>query len=171
MVGLAAPPLGSGGPGAITGISRGTTKAHLARATSKPWLSRPATWSEAMVADSGIPIAELRVDGGASVMDLLCQFQADLLGVPVARPTNTETTAMGAAYLSGLTQEVWSGTAEIAGLWKLDRLFEPSGKTDEMADRYRGWLRAVELGTLKLADLVLPGFGYAGRTGNQGGIS
>lgn len=144
MVGLAAPHWDPDARGAITGISRGTTKAHLARATVEAMAFQTRDVVDAMVADSEIPIAELRVDGGASVMDLLCQFQADLLGVPVARPTITETTAMGAAYLAGITQGVWSGTDEVSGLWKLDRLFEPSGRTDEMADRYRGWLGAVE---------------------------
>ena len=144
MVGLAAPHWDPDARGAITGISRGTTKAHLARATVEAMAFQTKDVVDAMVADSGIPIAELRVDGGASVMDLLCRFQADLLGVPVARPTITETTAMGAAYLAGITQGVWAGTDEVSKLWKLERLFEPSGRTDEMAGRYRGWLKAVE---------------------------
>jgi glycerol kinase len=144
MVGLAAPHWDPDARGAITGISRGTTKAHLARATIEAMAFQTKDVVDAMAADSGIPIAELRVDGGASVMDLLCQFQADLLGVPVARPTITETTAMGAAYLAGITQGVWSGTGEISKLWKLDRLFEPSGETEEMAGRHRAWLKAVE---------------------------
>lgn len=144
MVGLAAPHWDPDARGAITGISRGTTKAHLARATVEAMAFQTRDVVDAMVADSGIPIAELRVDGGASVMDLLCRFQADLLGVPVARPTITETTAMGAAYLAGITQGVWTGTDEVSKLWKLDRLFEPSGRAEEMADRHRGWLKAVE---------------------------
>ncbi|MEX0790073.1 MAG: glycerol kinase GlpK, partial [Actinomycetota bacterium] len=144
MVGLAAPYWDPDARGAITGISRGTTKAHLARATIEAMAFQTRDVVDAMTADSGIPIAELRVDGGASVMNLLCQFQADLLGVPVARPTITETTAMGAAYLAGITEGVWAGTDEVAERWKLDRLFEPSGRTEEMADRYRSWLKAVE---------------------------
>lgn len=144
MVGLAAPHWDPGARGAITGISRGTTKAHLARATVEAMAFQTRDVVDAMVADSGIPVAELRVDGGASVMNLLCQFQADLLGVPVARPTITETTAMGAAYLAGITEGVWAGTDEVSGLWKLDRVFEPSGRTDEMAERHQGWLKAVE---------------------------
>jgi glycerol kinase len=144
MVGLAAPHWDPDARGAITGISRGTTKAHLARATVEAMAFQTRDVVDAMMADSGIPIAELRVDGGASVMNLLCQFQADLLDVPVARPTITETTAMGAAYLAGITEGIWAGTDEISALWKLDRVFEPSGRTEEMADRYAGWLRAVE---------------------------
>ncbi|CAN5758489.1 glycerol kinase GlpK [soil metagenome] len=144
MVGLAAPHWDPDARGAITGISRGTTKGHVARATVEAMAFQTRDVVDAMVADSGISIAEIRVDGGASVMDLLCQFQADLLGVPVARPTNTETTAMGAAYLAGITAGVWAGTDEVSERWKLDRRFEPSHRSEEMADRYRGWLKAVE---------------------------
>jgi glycerol kinase len=144
MVGLAAPYWDPDARGAITGISRGTTKAHLARATVEAMAFQTKDVVDAMEADSGIPIAELRVDGGASVMNLLCQFQADLLGVTVARPTITETTAMGAAYLAGITMGIWSGIDEVSQLWKLDRLFEPSGRTEEMAERHRVWLKAVE---------------------------
>jgi glycerol kinase len=99
---------------------------------------------DAMTAGSGVAPTELRVDGGASVMDLLCQFQADLLGIPVARPEVRETTAMGAAYLAGIAEGFWSGTGEVAAQWKLDRRFEPSMGEDERRTRRVAWARAVE---------------------------
>jgi glycerol kinase len=90
-----------------------------------------------------VGLKELKVDGGASVMSLLCQFQADLLGVPVVRPSFTETTAMGAAYLAGLAEGVWSDTDDVARHWKLDRVFEPSKSADEVRELYEGWKKAV----------------------------
>ncbi|HYU31482.1 MAG TPA: FGGY-family carbohydrate kinase, partial [Thermoanaerobaculia bacterium] len=98
----------------------------------------------AMEADSGVPLAELRVDGGAAVNDLLMQLQADLIGVPVARPANPETTALGAAYLAGLAVGVWKDLADVAGRWRLERVFEPRldrARVEEMRAR---WARAVE---------------------------
>jgi glycerol kinase len=99
---------------------------------------------EAMIRDSGAPLAELRVDGGACVMDFLCQFQADLLGVPVLRPRHTETTALGAAFLAGRGAGIWKTDAELAKLWQLDRRFEPAISRDEAQDRQRRWRKAVE---------------------------
>jgi glycerol kinase len=98
---------------------------------------------QAMEGDSSHPLAELRVDGGAAVMDVLCQFQADLLGIPVRRPRQTETTALGAAFLAGLGAGLWSD-ADLASLWKLDREFEPSISRDEAETLQTGWRRAVE---------------------------
>jgi glycerol kinase len=96
-----------------------------------------------MEADSGHPLGELRVDGGAAVMDVLCQFQADLLGIPVRRPSQTETTALGAAFLAGLGAGLWTD-ADLASLWKLDREFMPSISRDEAETLQTGWRRAVE---------------------------
>jgi glycerol kinase len=98
---------------------------------------------EAMQGDTGRPLTELRVDGGASVMDVLCQFQADLLGIPVSRPRQTETTALGAAFLAGLGAGAWTD-ADLADLWKLDRDFEPAISRDEADALQAQWRRAVE---------------------------
>jgi glycerol kinase len=130
--------------GAFLGITGGTTKAHLARAVIEAMAFQTREVTDAMIADSGIGLSELRVDGGASVMDLLCQFQADLLGEVVRRPTNRDTTGMGAAYLAGLAEGVWSSLDEIRQLWKLDAEFEPARSRDEMEAAFAGWKRAVE---------------------------
>ena len=98
---------------------------------------------EAMQKDSGEKISELRVDGGAAANDLLMQFQADLLGVPVARPRVLETTALGAAYLAGLTMNLWKSREEVAGHWQLDRRFEPSMSRDEAGEKMKRWREAV----------------------------
>jgi glycerol kinase len=98
---------------------------------------------EAMEHDAARKLTELRVDGGASAMDVLCQFQADLLGIPVRRPRQTETTALGAAFLAGLGAGVWSD-ADLAGLWKLDREFEPRTSRDQADELQAQWRRAVE---------------------------
>jgi glycerol kinase len=99
--------------------------------------------ADAMAADAGHPLRELKVDGGAAVMDFLCQFQADLLGIPVRRPRQTETTALGAAFLAGLGCGAWSGDAELERLWRLDREFEPRISRDEADSLQAGWRRAV----------------------------
>jgi glycerol kinase len=96
-----------------------------------------------MIADAGIEVREMRVDGGASVMDLLCQLQADQLGVPVRRPSNLDTTAMGAAYLAGLAEGVWSSTADISSLWRSASAFEPTRSRDEVDAAYMGWKKAL----------------------------
>src|SRR5205807_9017686 len=98
----------------------------------------------AMEAAARAPFAELRVDGGASVMDLLCELQADLSGIPVRRPRHTETTALGAAFLAGRGAGVWGSDTELAGLWRLDREFLPAISRDEAGTRMAGWRRAVE---------------------------
>ncbi len=97
-----------------------------------------------MQRDAGLPLAELKVDGGAAVNDALMQFQADILGSPVRRPVVAETTALGAAYLAGLAVGYWQGQDEIAQNWALDREFKPTMLADERNRRYRDWLKAVE---------------------------
>jgi len=126
FTGLGAPHWDPYARGTIVGLTRGTTRAHLARAAVEAMAYQTRDVVEAMEADAGLALAELRVDGGAVVMDLLCQFQADLLGVPVLRPVVRETTAMGAGFLAGLGAGVWSSTGELAEGWRLDRRFEPS---------------------------------------------
>jgi glycerol kinase len=130
--------------GTIVGITRGTTRAHLARATLDAIAFQSAELLEAMASDSGIALTELRVDGGATANDLLMQTQADLLGVPVVRPRITETTALGAAYLAGLAVGFWKDEAEIASLWARDRAFEPRMPRDVARARLAQWRRAVE---------------------------
>ena len=99
---------------------------------------------EAMTADSGVQLKTLRVDGGAVVNNLLMQFQADILGVPVQRPVVAETTALGAAYLAGLAVGFWGSQAEVAEQWAIDRTFEPQMSADQRDKLYAGWKRAVE---------------------------
>ena len=144
LSGLGAPYWDPAARGAIVGITRGTTRAHLARATLEAIAFQSAELIEAMAADSGIALQELRVDGGATASDLLMQMQADLLGVPVVRPKVTETTALGAAYLAGLATGFWSDEAEIASLWSRDRVFEPRLAREAAAARLGRWRRAVE---------------------------
>ena len=129
--------------GGLFGLTRGTTRAHIVRATLEAIAYQSADLVEAMQRDSGLVLKELRVDGGASVNNLMLQFQADLLGVPVVRPKITETTALGAAYLAGLSTGVWKDSAEIALRWRAQRSFEPGISRDEAAARMQTWRRAV----------------------------
>ena len=129
--------------GAVVGLTRGTTKAHIARAALESIAFQSAELLEAMQKDSNQQLSELRVDGGAAANDLLMQFQADLLGVPVARPKVLETTALGAAYLAGLTVDLWSSREKVAAHWQLDRRFEPSMSRDEAAAKMARWREAV----------------------------
>jgi glycerol kinase len=144
FVGLGAPHWDPYARGAYIGITRGTTKAHLARAVVEAMAYQTRDVADAMTQDSGAPLKELRVDGGASVMDLLCQFQADQLGVQVCRPALLETTALGAAYLAGLAEGVWSSPKEVGAEWRADATFEPAMSRDEADSLYDGWLKAVE---------------------------
>jgi glycerol kinase len=144
FVGLGAPHWDAYARGAMLGITRGTTAAHIARAALEAIAFQSAEVLLAMQRDAKIELAELRVDGGATANDLLMQFQADLLGVPVVRPRVLETTALGAAYLAGLQTGVWSGVGEIASQWRRDRTFEPRMSRDEAESRLAGWQRAVE---------------------------
>jgi glycerol kinase len=131
--------------GAIVGITRGTTRAHLARAVVESIAYQTRDAVDAMVAASGTPIVDLRVDGGASVMDLLLQLQADQLGVSVQRPRDQETTALGAAFLAGLAEGVWPDLDAIQSTWQLDASFEPNTELKPFADLFHAqWLRAVE---------------------------
>ena len=139
------------GGATIVGITRGTTRAHLARAAVEAMAFQTRDVVEAMRRDAGLPLTELKADGGASAMDLLMQFQADLLGVPVRRPEIRETTAMGAAYLAGLGEGLWSSREEVAVHWRLDREFRPAAGTDAddgtgaaVEERYARWREAVQ---------------------------
>jgi len=130
--------------GAIVGLTRGTTAAHLARATLESIAYQSADVLRAMERDSAFPLRELRVDGGASVNDFLMQFQADLLRVPVVRSHTVETTALGAACLAGLATGFWKSREEIAARWAEDRRFEPCRPASEMQDIQDHWRRAIE---------------------------
>jgi len=144
FTGLGAPHWDPYARGTLLGITRGTTAAHIARAALESIAFQVADVLTAMEADSGVPLAELRVDGGAAVNDLLMQLQADLIGVPVTRPANPETTALGAAYLAGLAVGVWKDLDDVASRWQVERVFEPRldrGRVEEMRAR---WARAVE---------------------------
>jgi glycerol kinase len=143
FVGLGAPYWDPFARGAIVGLTRGTGRAQLVRAAVEAMAYQTRDVVEAMQGDTGRPLTELRVDGGAAVMDVLCQLQADLLGIPVRRPRQTETTALGAAFLAGLGAGVWSD-ADLEGLWKLDREFEPAISRDQAQSLQEQWRRAVE---------------------------
>jgi glycerol kinase len=143
FVGLGAPHWDPYARGAILGLTRGSGRAHLVRAAVESMAYQTRDVVEAMERDAGRTLTELRVDGGASAMDVLCQFQADLLGIPVRRPRQTETTALGAAFLAGLGVGVWSDV-DLAGLWKLDREFEPRMSRDQADELQTQWRKAVE---------------------------
>jgi glycerol kinase len=130
--------------GAIVGITRGTGRAEITRAVVESMAYQVRDVIDAMVAASGTPIVDLRVDGGASVMDLLCQFQADQLGVTVQRPVDQETTALGAAFLAGLAEGVWASTDDIAATWTLEAEFAPAADRTTPNALHMQWLRAVE---------------------------
>jgi glycerol kinase len=144
FTGLGAPHWDSYARGTLVGITRGTTAGHIARAALESIAFQSADLLEAMRADSHQTPAEVRVDGGAAQSDLLMQFQADLLGVPVVRPAVTETTALGAAYLAGLATGVWKTTDELAAKARIERRFEPSMAVDRAAALKADWTRAVE---------------------------
>ena len=147
FTGLGAPYWQPDARGTITGLTRGTTMAHIARAALESIAYQSAALLQAMSRDAisagATPVAELRVDGGACVNDLLMQFQADLLGIPVVRPLVTETTALGAAYLAGLSSGVYGSTAELSGLWRAERTFYPTLSTSRAADLMSQWEHAV----------------------------
>ncbi|HET7481819.1 MAG TPA: glycerol kinase GlpK [Actinomycetota bacterium] len=144
FTGLGAPHWDPYARGAYLGITRGTTKAHLARAAVEAMAYQTRDVVEAMTRDAGTPLAELRVDGGASVMDLLCRFQADQLGVVVRRPANRETTAMGAAFLADLAVGTWASRDEIGERWEAEVEFEPNPDRSRADELYDGWKRALE---------------------------
>jgi glycerol kinase len=144
FAGLGSPHFDPYARGAVVGITRGVGRAHLVRAAIESMAFQTRDVVEAMVAASGRPLGELRVDGGAAVMDLLLQMQADQLGVTVSRPKATETTALGAAFLAGLAEGVWSDTAEVSALWELDARFSPAAHRAGADARWAGWRRALE---------------------------
>ena len=145
FTGLGAPWWDPYARGAIVGITRGTTKAHLARAAVEAMCHQTRDVIEVMEVDSGVRLEELRVDGGACVMDVLCQFQADVLGVPVLRPRVRETTAMGAAFLAGLGAGVWGSTGELEEVWQLDRRFTPEWDAERRDTAKGRWRQALDL--------------------------
>lgn len=144
FVGLGAPYWDQYARGAIVGLTRGTTMAHIARATVDSMAYQTREVLEAMEADSGIELKELKVDGGAVVNNDLMQFQADILGTAVERPVVSETTALGAAYLAGLAVGFWADTGEVTKNWALDRRFEPRMPEEQREKQYAGWKKAVQ---------------------------
>jgi glycerol kinase len=144
FTGLGSPHWDAYARGTMLGITRGTQRGHIARAALEAIAFQSAELLSAMQSDASQPLIELRVDGGATVNDLLMQFQADLLGVPVVRPRVTETTALGAAYLAGLATGFWSSPEELAAGWQAERIFVPSISRDQAGDLMRHWSRAVE---------------------------
>jgi glycerol kinase len=143
FAGLGAPHWDAYARGAIFGLTRGATGGHIARAALESIAFQSADVLAAMQKDADIALTELRVDGGATANDVLMQFQADLLGVPVVRPKVRETTALGAAYLAGLAVGYWRSDADIASNWQVDRRFEPSMSRDAVAELRAGWDKAV----------------------------
>ena len=141
LTGLGAPWWDPYARGAIVGLTRGTTRAHLVRAAVEAMAFQTRDVVDAMRAEAGLSLTELKADGGASAMDVLLQFQADLLGVPVRRAAIQETTALGSAYLAGLAEGVWSSTEELASHWRADRDFVPKG---DLSALYAEWRRAVK---------------------------
>ncbi|NLA12352.1 MAG: glycerol kinase GlpK [Firmicutes bacterium] len=144
FVGLGAPYWDPYARGLLIGITRGTSRAHLARAVVEAMAYQTCDVLEIMRREAGIPPGELRIDGGAGVMDLLLQFQADLAGLVVRRPATLETTALGAAFLAGLAVGVWPDRAVLAERWREDAAFRPQMDEAERGALYRNWLRAVE---------------------------
>lgn len=144
FVGLGAPYWDQFARGTIIGITRGTSRAHLTRATLESMCFQTCDVAEAMIADSGIKFTSLRIDGGAIKNNLLCQIQADLMGIPVVRPKVEETTALGAAYAAGLACEYWADFDDLKSNWQIDRAFEPKISTEDREMQYRQWKKAVK---------------------------
>jgi glycerol kinase len=143
FTGLGSPHWDPAARGTVVGLTRGAERGHIARAALESIAFQSAELLQGMAADAGQPPTEIRVDGGASRNNLLMQFQADLLGLPVVRPKFTETTALGAAYLAGLGAGVWQSIDELEQLWKVDRIFEPTMSKDEATHKMSIWERAV----------------------------
>jgi len=144
FAGLGAPYWNQHARGTIVGITRGTTAAHIARAALESIAFQSYDLLKAMEADAGIPIAELRVDGGATHNNLLMQFQSDIMNTKVTRPTMVETTALGAAYLAGLAVGFWKDIEELRSKWQIDQTFLPSATADKRKDWIQGWERAIK---------------------------
>jgi glycerol kinase len=147
FAGLGAPHWDAYARGAIVGITRGTGRAHIARAALESIAHQVTDVAEAMRADSGLDLTEIRVDGGAAVNDLLLEMQADLLGTDVVRPRQLETTATGAAYLAGLGVGLWPNTDSLQDKWQHDRRFVPRSKAADVVRQRRGWQRALRRST------------------------
>ena len=143
FVGLGAPHWDANARGIISGLTRGTGSAHIVRATLESIAYQTRELVEAMEADSGEPLKELRVDGGATANNFLMQFQADILGRRIVRPADIETTALGAAYLAGLATGFWKSVEEVEGFWRIERAYEPDLGEGQREDLYRGWKTAV----------------------------
>jgi glycerol kinase len=143
FVGLGAPHWDSAARGAISGITAGTSSAHVVRAALESIAYQSRELIDAMQADSGERLAELRVDGGAAANNFLMQFQADILGCRIVRPADIETTALGAAYLAGLSTGFFSGTDEVESFWRAERTFEPSMQSNMREELFAGWKNAV----------------------------
>ena len=144
FTGLGAPHWDQYARGTIVGITRGVNKYHIIRATLESLAYQVNDVLAAMKADSGISLASLKVDGGASANDFLMQTQADIIDAPVKRPRCVETTAMGAAYLAGLAVGYWKSKEDVLKNWAIDRTFQPSVAKEERAKRIRGWNKAVK---------------------------
>jgi glycerol kinase len=144
FVGLGAPSWDMYARGTIVGLTGGANRAHLVRAALEAIAYQSRDVLEAMATDAGLPIDALRVDGGATANDFLCQFQADILGVPLLRPSVIETTALGAAYLAGLGVGLWPSQEALARQWVVERTFAPAMAEDRRAELYDGWRRAVD---------------------------
>jgi glycerol kinase len=144
FTGLGAPHWDPYARGSLFGMTRGTTRAHIARAALEAIAFQSADVLDAMQKDAGITLAELRVDGGAAANDLLMQIQADVLGVPVVRPKVLETTALGAAYLAGLAVGFWASDDDLAAHRQIDRRFEPQASRERVSEWRRGWNKGVE---------------------------
>ncbi len=143
FVGLGAPHWDAGARGTISGLTRASTKAHIVRAALESIALQSKDLIDAMEADSGEPVRELRVDGGAARNNFLMQFQADILGKCVVRPADVETTSLGAAYLAGIAEGLWSGAEEVESFWKIERCFEPQMPSDRRLELIGGWRNAV----------------------------
>jgi glycerol kinase len=143
FTGLGSPWWDPNARGTIIGITRGTTRAHIARAVVESITFQTRDVVDAMASAAAVTVRDMRVDGGAAVMDFMLQMQADLLGVDVLRPTELETTAMGAAFLAGLAEGIWPSLNDVAAAWQLERTFRPEPNGGESA-RYQQWRRAVE---------------------------
>jgi glycerol kinase len=144
FVGLGAPYWDMYARGTIVGVTGGTTRGHLARATLEAIAYQARDVVEAMGAEADLQVPLLRVDGGGTANAFLMQFQADILGVPIQRAAVAETTALGAAYLAGLAVGLWHNTAEIARQWRAAETYEPRMSIDQRETLYAGWKRAVE---------------------------
>ncbi len=144
FTGLGAPYWDMYARGCMIGLTRGINRKHICRAVLESITYQMTDLLEAMMSDSGILLKDLRVDGGASVSDIMMQIQANMTGVNVNRPVNREATALGAAYLAGLATGVWKDTAEIEANRKVDKIFVPSMEESKRNEMYANWKRAVE---------------------------